>query len=70
MRFADVPIGAYFDFEATIYLRVEAEGLWNARCGDRWAQFEDDEEVKATSYRPPPGWLATQEIDTDVDTPP
>lgn len=56
MKFADVAVDSFFEFEFSVWQRVAADGNWNARCGTRWAQFEDDEEVKPSAYRPPTGW--------------
>lgn len=60
MKFADVGVNTFFEFEFSVWQRVPAQGLWNARCGDRWGQFEDDEEVRASTYRPPAGWQGHQ----------
>lgn len=60
MKFTDVAEGAFFEHEQTVWQRVAAEGLWNARCGEYWAQFEPDEDVRPSDYRPPTAWAGHQ----------
>ena len=66
MKFSEVAIGQFFEDDGlTIWQRVPAQGLWNAMCGSRPGQFEDEEEVRPTDYRPPPGWVPST-LDFDV----
>lgn len=54
--FSQIAVGDYFEYEGSTWLKVPAEGLWNARCGDWWGQFEDGELVGNSYYVPPRGF--------------
>jgi len=53
--FAEIPVNTYFEFEGSVWLKHEAEGYWNARCGTWCGQFEDKEMVTPSNYQPPKG---------------
>ncbi len=51
VAFKDIEVGDFFEFEFSIWQKQPQDNLWNAKSGERWGQFEEDEQVLGCSKK-------------------